>query len=223
MNSLKGKREIKKLHELIRKYKSQGYEIYADYLDFERPRNIREFVPDLIVKKGDQEIIIEIASDESLPNLEEKLRQLSEYAADRRGTRFDLIITNPRPKISYREKINSCEYLLGDLQRNFLREARHLYNRHRFETSFVILCRVLESLMKELALKKKIIRPHEKISINQLNDMLFERRVLSRDDFIFVQEILNYRNKIVHHLQRIEKKRVQEYIDFVSTLLKTIR
>lgn len=223
MNELKGKREIRKLRELIRKYKSQGYEIYADYPEFERPQSIAGVVPDLIVKKGDQEIIIEITSDESLPNLEEKLRQLSEYAAARRGTRFDLVITNPRPKISYREKINSCEYLLGDLQRNFLREARHLYNRRHFETSFLILCRVLESIMKELALKKKIIRPREKISINQLNDILSERRVLSRDDFTFIQEIFNYRNKIVHRLQKIEKGRVQEYINFVSTLLKTIR
>ena len=223
MSRSKGKRENRKLRELIRKYKDQGYEIYADHLKFERPRSIAGVVPDLIVKKGDQEIIIEIASDENLPYLEDKLKHLSEYAASHEGTRFDLVITNPRPKISYRERSISYEYVLGELQRNLLREARQLYDQGRFESSFLILCRVLESLIKELALKKKIIAPHKRVLISQLNNMLFEKRVLSRDDFIFVKEILDYRNKIVHRLLRIEKERVREYIDFVSTLLKTIR
>ena len=223
MSQFKGKREIRKLRELIRRYKNEGYAIYADYMDYERPESVGGFIPDLVVKKGDQVIIIEIASDKSLPHLGDKLNRLSEYASSQRGTRFDLVVTNPRPRISYKEKIISSEYLLKDLQRKLFREIRRLYDQRDYETSFLILIKVLESVMKELAVKRKIVTPRRKVSISQLNNILFERRVLSRDDFSFVQEILNYRNRIIHHPQRIEKDRLLDYINFVSTLLKTVK
>ena len=223
MNKLKGKRELKRLKELIREYKRQGYEIYANYLDFERPRNIGEFVPDLIVRKGDQEVIIEVTSDESLRHLQDKLKRLSEYAADHDRTRFDLIITNPRPIRSREEKLASCKYLLEDLQRSLLREIRKQYDKENFQVSFLILCQLLESLLKELALKKKIVEPSKKISIRQLNSILFESKALSSDDFLYVKALLNYRNRIIHYVEKIEKDRLREYIDFVSSLLKTVR
>jgi len=223
LSKSKRKREVRRLRELIRKYKNEGYEIYADYLDFKKPQSIAGVVPDLIVRKGDQEIIIEVISDESLKRLEDKLKRLSEYAERHEGTRFDLVVTNPRPRLPYQERIKSCEYLLRNLQRNLLREARQQYSQHHFEFSFLILCMILESLIKELAIRKKIIPIREKMSISQLIDVLFERGILSRDDFAFVQDMLDYRNKVIHGLKHIQKERLHEYIDFVSTLLKTIR
>jgi len=223
LSKSKGKREIRRLRELIRKYKNEGYEIYANYLGFKKPQSIAGVIPDLIVRKGDQKIIIEVISDESLNRLEDKVKRLSEYAERHEGTRFDLVLTNPRPRLPYQERIKSCEYLLGNLQRNLLHEAKQQYSQRNFEFSFLILCIILESLIKELAIRKKIVPIHEKMSISQLVDMLSERGVLSRDDFAFVQKMLDYRNKVIHGLQQIEKECLHEYIDFVSILLKTIR
>jgi hypothetical protein len=96
--------ERRKLLELIREYSKLGYEVYAEYKGYPRPYKIGEFVPDLILKKGNQMIIVEIATKQDLRDLSKKTEQFARYAEEHDSARFDLVLTNPKHRLSQKEK-----------------------------------------------------------------------------------------------------------------------
>ena len=218
--------ERKKLRELIRMYKREGYEICADYLGYEKPRVIAGIVPDLIVRKGDREIIVEIVSDKSLPHLVNKLKLLSDYAAQHRGKSFDLVVTNPKARRSYisiEDRKLFYEYLLEDLEGKLFLEVKKLYERGYFEASFRVLFRLLGSFLRKIAYEKRVVQLKRKMSTREVNSMLFENNILTKDDFVFIKKMIDYRNEVIHHRKLIQKRRLENYIDFVSTLLKSAK
>lgn len=91
------KREREKTAEIAREYQKQGYKVFADLLGYERPYSISGFVPDVIAKVGDRVIITEIKASGSLKAKNKAIKQLARYAKEHPGTRFDLVVTNPRP------------------------------------------------------------------------------------------------------------------------------
>jgi len=91
------KREREKTAEIAREYREQGYKVFADIPGYERPYSISGFVPDVIAKIGDRVIIIEIKTSGSLKTKSNAIKQLARYAKEHPGTRFDLVVTNPKP------------------------------------------------------------------------------------------------------------------------------
>jgi len=222
----KGIQERRKMRELIRMYKREGYEIEADYKDYGRPRPISGIVPDLVVKKDNREIIVEIVSDKSWPHLVEKMKILSEYAEKHVGTSFNLIITNPRTKrlhLSSEERELACEYLLKDLESKLLLEVRRLYDRGQTEASLLILFRLLGALLRRIACDRRLKPPKKVMSTKEANLLLYENRILTRDDFVFINRIIRRRNDLIHRRKPVIRHLLKSYIEFISTLKKSIK
>jgi len=81
---------------LIKKYRSKGYRVFAEHPKCTSPRSISKFKPDLIVKKGNQTIIIEVKTKKSIKANKKVIISLAAYAKKRPNVRFDLAITNPK-------------------------------------------------------------------------------------------------------------------------------
>ena len=95
-------RERRKIVELASDYKAKGFEVSANVHGFESPRTIKGIKPDLVAIKGDEIIIVEVKTSASAKRSKETIEQLARYAKESPGTRFDLVITNPRTR---REKV----------------------------------------------------------------------------------------------------------------------
>jgi hypothetical protein len=46
----------------VKWYEGRGYKVNADLPDYNKPKNIGGYIPDLIAKKGKKEIILEVES-----------------------------------------------------------------------------------------------------------------------------------------------------------------
>jgi Holliday junction resolvase len=91
------KREREKTAEIARVYQKQGYKVFANLPGYEKPYRISGFIPDIIVKTEDKVIVIEIKSSGSLETKNHAIKQLALYAKENPKTRFDIVVTNPKP------------------------------------------------------------------------------------------------------------------------------
>ncbi len=57
------------------KYQNEGYKVEADLKGFQRPEMVGGFIPDIKVKKGGQEIIIEVETFDSVDSTSDLLQK----------------------------------------------------------------------------------------------------------------------------------------------------
>lgn len=90
-------RELVRIKELAREYKARGYKVFAELTGYQSPDSISGVKPDLVAKKGDETIIIEVKTRDNTRNNKNKIETLARYADSTHGARFDFVMTNPRP------------------------------------------------------------------------------------------------------------------------------
>ncbi len=90
-------REQIRIYKLAREYKNRGYQVFAELEGYESPDTISGIKPDLVAKKGDETVIIEVKTRDTTKSSRNRIEQLARYAEDIPGTRFDFVMTNPRP------------------------------------------------------------------------------------------------------------------------------
>ncbi len=69
-------------------YKSQGYNVKADLPNWEKPKTIGGFIPDLIAKKGQKEIIGEVETKETNKQDKDQQTAFKEYAERKKMREF---------------------------------------------------------------------------------------------------------------------------------------
>lgn len=88
----------RKVRELARELKKQGYAVRADIRGYERPvpigRSRRR--PDIEATKSGGRKIIEVETPKSLVTDKEQLKTFIRHASHKRGTSFDIVVTKPR-------------------------------------------------------------------------------------------------------------------------------
>jgi hypothetical protein len=87
--------EATKARALANHYKSKGFKVSSEHGNFARPRMIAGVRPDIVARKGNKVLIIEVKSNATLTRSATALRKLSQFAKSKPGYRFDLVITNP--------------------------------------------------------------------------------------------------------------------------------
>ena len=214
--------EKRKLKDLIDEYSRLGYEVFAEYKGYQRPEVIGDFVPDLVAKKGDKIIIVEVVTKRDLPRLGNKMEQLSEYADRNENVRFDIVLTNPKPRLSKEEKKVLNETLLSDIQKHLFMNSRDLYEKGYYESSYLILTILFENILRKFAIKKRVIDIHKEVPIIDLANLLFESGKVSRDNLVSIKRFLEYRNRIIHYTFKPEKQDLKEYINFVSYFIDRV-
>ncbi|MFC3193198.1 hypothetical protein ACFODZ_02975 [Marinicella sediminis] len=97
MTETNTQRELKKIKDLARDYKSKGFEVSISPKGKAIPGFMKKFnfVPDLIAKSQEETFVIEVSSKESVNRLKE-LSDLVKAIEKKNGWRFVLVMTNPR-------------------------------------------------------------------------------------------------------------------------------
>jgi len=69
-------------------YENQGYKVKADLPNWDKPKKIGGFIPDLIAKKGKKEVIKEIETKNTNEKDEKQHEAFEEYAKRRKTREF---------------------------------------------------------------------------------------------------------------------------------------
>ena len=69
-------------------YKGQGYKVKADLPGWKKPKKIGGFIPDLIAKKGEKEIVKEIETKDTNEKDKKQQEAFKEYTSRKRSREF---------------------------------------------------------------------------------------------------------------------------------------
>lgn len=213
-------RERKKIAELAREYSARGYQVFADIPNYESPASIDAIKPDLIVKKGDEIIIIEVKTSDSLKMSKDAIAHLARYAKKVPGVRFDLVITNPKPQSSIQVKVKALQEELGAIQEGLLTDIEEAIKHNRMNLVVILASRLLEGLLVRTAARKDIYIPPTERTLHVLSSKLASENIVSQSVLEFASKLQEQRNAIVHRRAIISTK---DAIDIYQKLIKLLK
>jgi len=84
----------KKVLEIARKLRKQGYKVKADLPGFDKPEPIGKYrhIPDIVAKKRGREVIYEIETPETLKRDKKQHETFRKSASHKKGAKFRLIV-----------------------------------------------------------------------------------------------------------------------------------
>ena len=88
----------RKVRELSRELKKDGYTVKADIRGYQRPRPIGKarVRPDIVATKSGTTRIVEVETPSSLTRDKEQLKTFVRSAVHRKRTTLDIVVTRPR-------------------------------------------------------------------------------------------------------------------------------
>ena len=190
---------LRKLKELIEEYSKQDFDVFADFGSHQRPEKIGDYEPDLVVKKGNKIIVIEIVSKPQMAEMKSKLEQFAKYADETKDVRFDIVLTNPRKQKESMDKSEIQRKLLKNIRRSLLVDANAAYKRRQYNAAFYLLYDVLKNLLEEYATLNRVEMREGKRTLRYLNDRLLQNNLIKVEDYSTVKDMVIARNKMVHY------------------------
>ena len=73
--------EQRKVASLARQYRERGYKVFAQLHGYPKPESYGSFVPDLVVERGDEKILIEVVSSMTIKDQHPAITELARRAA----------------------------------------------------------------------------------------------------------------------------------------------
>ncbi len=211
-------REREKIAALAREYMARGYDVLADIPIYESLAPIEGIRPDLVAKRGDEIVIVEVETSESLKKNKYIIAKLARYAKDIPGVRFDLVVTNPKPQSLVQVKANALQEQLRAMQEGLLTEIQEALEHDRPDLVVILGSRLLEQLLLRAAAKKSMRLPSPKErSLSALSRELASKNVVSQTIVEFASELQQYRNAIVHGKAQIS---IKDAVDIHRKLTK---
>jgi len=214
--------ELRRLRKLIKEYLAEGFDVFAESKKYPKPEVIEGFIPDLVAKKGDQTIIIEVVSNPNLKKLSQKMKVLSKYAEANDKVRFDIVLTNPKPRLDRREKNLSNQVLLTDVQQRLFDTSIESYKHGEYNACLLLLNILLENILRLYAIENKIINIKKEMHTNNVAYLLLNKKKISEANYNSIIQLVKTRQNVVHDRYSLEKEVIREYIDFVSFFIKKI-
>ena len=88
--------ERERLLKLADEYRDKGYAVSFHPIPEDLPDFLRSYRPDMIVRRGEEAVVIEVKSRSSLNSSSTQyLRNLAQAVEQHPGWRFELVVTNP--------------------------------------------------------------------------------------------------------------------------------
>ncbi|MEG5140284.1 MULTISPECIES: hypothetical protein [unclassified Microcoleus] len=211
--------ERERLLKLAEEYREKGYEISFHPNSEDLPDFLKSYRPDLIVRRGEESVVIVVKSRASLNSPSSTyLRNLAQAVAENPGWRFELVMTNsedavevPKAEDSFQEH----EIELG------LQVAKQLVTQH-LESAMLYSWSLVEATLRIVAQK-------EELSLQRLYPLYLVKQltvegVISKSEYQLLMNALSLRNAIAHGFKttQLTQKSVCELIELAEKLLKDL-
>jgi hypothetical protein len=141
--------ERHRLERIAEEYRSKGYDVLVEPSGPDLPLFLRDQHPDLIARRGDERLVIELAG-------QEPLRGLAERIGKEPGWRFVLIADSPAEELLPGERLS----LLSDSEvEQHLRQGSSLLALGQREAALLLTWAAIESQLRSLAQREEIPLP----------------------------------------------------------------
>lgn len=211
--------ERERLLQLAEEYRDKGYEISFHPNPEDLPDFLRNYRPDMIVRRGDEAVIIEVKSRRSLNSSSRQyLQNLAQSMEQHPGWRFELVMTNPEDAAYSPEAESSLQQPEIEAR---LQVARQLATQHP-ESAILYSWSLVEATLR-------LVAEYERLSLQRLDPLYLVKQlvtegVISRPEYHLLMDALSLRNTIAHGFKatQITQESVYELIDVAEQLLKTL-
>jgi hypothetical protein len=186
--------EQRKLEALARKYGKQGFEVFAQLAGFESPPRYGRFTPDLVARRGDQLVLVEVLRGSADATRTDEVAEFARYASGRPNVRFDLVVVRPETA-----KPISPRNILRRLRGRTLKELEAT-SESLPQAFFVLYAIAVEDLLIAAAAKKGV-QIDRAMSLPELAGHLVQTGVITPAIVEFANEVWEYRNRVLHNSQ----------------------
>ncbi|MEH2310473.1 MAG: hypothetical protein V7K35_03360 [Nostoc sp.] len=211
--------ERERLLKLAEEYREKGYEVFFHPNIEDLPEFLNNYRPDMIVRKGEENVVIEVKSRSSLNSSSNQyLGNLAKAVEKYPGWRFELVMTNPED-IMYSLKAE------GSLQEHEiesqLQVARQLTTQHP-KSAILYSWSLVEATLRLIAQK-------EELSLQRFDPLYLVKQlaiegIISKSKYQLLMNALLLRNSIAHGFKTTEltQNSVYELIELTEQFLRTL-
>jgi uncharacterized protein YutE (UPF0331/DUF86 family) len=210
--------ERERLIRLAEEYRDKGYEISFHPNPEDLPDFLKNYRPDMIVRRGDEAVVIEVKSRSSLNSSTQYLRNLAQLVEQHPGWRFELVMTNPEDA-AYSQRAE------GSLQEpeieSRLQIARQLAAQHP-ESAILYSWSLVEATLR-------LVAENEGLSLQRFDSLYLVKKlategVISKSEYQLLMNALSLRNSIAHGFKttQLTQEPLYELINIAEQLLKAL-
>ncbi len=211
--------ERERLLQLAEEYRNNGYEVAFHPGLEDLPDLLRNYRPDMIARRGDEAVIVEVKSRHLLGSSQgQYLQDLAQAVEQNPGWRFELVMANP-------EDVVYPQNTEGSLQKHEI-EAR-LQVAKQFASQHSEPAILYSWALAEAALR--LVSEHEGLSLKRSDSLYLVKQlviegVISRSEYQLLMDSLSLRNTVAHGFKttRVTQELVHELIDLIEQLLGTL-
>jgi hypothetical protein len=181
--------ERQALERIARRYRSEGYEVLISPSPAERPEPLRDFHIDLIARRPDETVIVEV-KDARSDKMTPQIASLAELVNSIPHHRFDFVAIQREAGLA-RE-----EWLDATALRERVEEAGLVFQRELPEAAIMLLWSATEGILRLLA-----DREHLTLSSRGPQTMvktLYSQGVIDKDEYEILEQAGRLRNVAVH-------------------------
>ena len=197
-------------------YRNQGYEVAFHPNPDDTPVFLKNYRPDMIVRRGDESVVVQINSASSLNSSTQYLSSLAEVVEKQQGWRLEFVMINPEDApISLPHSEGSLQ--IQDIEAR-LSVAKQIITQN-LESAVLYSWALVEATLRLLAEK-------EELSLKNFNPQylvkyLTYEGVISRSDYQLLMNALSLRNTIAHGFKtsQLTDNSVHELIAVTEKLL----
>jgi uncharacterized protein YutE (UPF0331/DUF86 family) len=211
--------ERERLLKLAEEYRNKGYEVLLHPNPEELPNFLRSYRPDMIVRRGEESVIIEVRSRFSLKSTSTQyLRNLAQVVEQHPGWRFELVMTNP-DDATYSQKAE--ESFQENEIKSRLQVAKQLSDQHP-ESAILYSWSLMEATLRLVAEK-------EELNLQRFDPLYLVKKlttegIISSSEYQILMNALSFRNAIAHGFRttQITQNSVYEIIEITEQLLEAL-
>ncbi len=211
--------ERERLLKLAEEYRNKGYEISIHPNSEDLPYFLRNYRPDMIARRQDETVVIEVKSRSSLNSSSTQyLPNLAQVIEQHPGWRFELVMTNPE-NIIYSVKAEGS--LQEDEIKSRLKVVKQLLEQHP-ESAILYSWSLVEATLR-------LVAEEEGLSLQRFDPLYLVKQlavegIISQSDYQLLMDSLSLRNAIAHGFKTTEitQDSVDKLIKITEQLLESL-
>ena len=173
-------------------YRNKSFEVIEEPSPEQLPDFLSAYRPDLLIRKGDVAIVVEVKTRASLA-ADPQVRNLAQLLQKHPGWSFELVIVGEQEKLDTPEAARPFDRV--DIQKN-IQTAGELLDSGFPEAGFLLAWSGLEATIR-------LLSEDEGISLDRFTPPYILKQavtngVISRDEYNLLMSAMKYRNAVVH-------------------------
>ena len=205
----------RRVQELAQEYQDRGYQVTVGPEPGQLPEPLARFRPDLVARKSDDAVVVEVKPRGSLSDPE--LQKLAKIVREQPGWRFELVLLKPEPGLP-----GTTAWNVEDVAES-LRQVGAILGPGYPEAALLLAWSAAEATLRLLAEKERLDLERE--DAPYLLRLLVTRAVITREQYQRLWEALELRNAVAHGLKppHLDPTEIAALCQLIADLLRQTR